>query len=935
MSDRLIERIESHDYRKLFLQDLHWSAPVHREPVSLSNEGQTVKAVNVSSYKGVSVWVCDQRPGSALEAQLDQLIAKKSVDRLTIFYDADEQVWRWPVRRTAGGSTTTRLSSHRYTAGQPNPNFVHRLNSIRIDWSQPLDATGLIARVREAFDVEAQNETRQASKLMARMYASLEACGTPEHEISVSLARILFLMFGDDTDMWEAGLFQHFMVAHTRPDASDLSARLNELFTWLDTADKDRGTVPDHLRGFKYVNGGIFNERICLPELEAEFRDAVIEACQRDWASVSPAIFGSMFQSVRDAKTRRNLGEHYTSEENILKTLNPLFLDELRADFEVAKTKANEKLALTRLRNRLGEIRFLDPACGCGNFIIIAYRELRELELRIMERLQEITGDDQMLLANVGLKVNLDSFYGIEIDEWPAKIAETAMFLMDRQSDLKLVERLGWAPDRLPIRRQATIIVGNALRLDWGDIFPASDNTIIAGNPPFIGTKERSSSQTNDLQAAWGSRYDGYMDYVTGWFTKAASHLGRVKGRWAFVCTNSVTMGQAVPSVFSALHDGGWRIKFAYRTFPWTSEASGKAAVHCIIVGFTKERTIKQRLFGYSPDKRTHELIPISHGVNAYLADGPDVLVRKRMKPLGHGLPEVTAGSKAVDWGHLTLNEDEFAELSQDPIVRPYIRLYLGGDELINNEHRWCLWLVDADLEATQTNANVAERLATVRKLRLESPKVATRKAAVTPHLFEQRRQPLGAYLGIPQTFSDSRRYATVARLPETVIASIKLFTAKDPDGYLFGVISSSMFLTWQRTVGARMKSDPSFTNTIVWNTLPLPPVSQDLRGRIAAAGKSVLAARDLAPAKSLAEHYKADSMDPALLAAHDSLDALVDKAFGAASPCQSEQERQTILFQRYQELTADLLTYQTAKGAGARKRVGRGLSVDGHQRSD
>lgn len=921
MSDSLIARVESHNYRDLFLKDLQWSAPTHKKPIALpTDDGKTITARNVSSYKGVSVWVCDQRPGSALEAQLDQLIAKESIDRLTIFYEGDEQVWRWPVRRSTGGNTTTRLSSHRHTDGQVNPNFAHRLNSIRIDWGQPLDATGLIARVREAFDVEAQNETHQASKLMARMYTSLEECGTPEHNISVSLARILFLMFGDDTAMWRAGLFQRFIAAHTQPDGSDLADRLNELFTWLDTADNDRGPAPEHLSGFKYINGGIFHEKITLPTLKARFREAVLEACQRDWAAVSPAIFGSMFQSVRDAKTRRELGEHYTSEENILKTLNPLFLDELRAEFESTKSKKNEKLALIRLREKLGNIRFMDPACGCGNFIIVAYRELRDLELQIMERLQQISGHQDMLLANFGLKVNLDNFYGIEIDEWPAKIAETAMFLMDRQADLKLIERLGWAPDRLPIRRQATIVVGNALRLDWEDIFPASDNSIIAGNPPFIGTKERSPSQTNDLQLAWGTRYDGYMDYVTGWFAKAATHLEDGQGRWAFVCTNSVTMGQAVPSVFSALHDGGWMIKFAYRAFPWTSEASGKAAVHCVIIGFTKDRTVAQRLFDYSSERRTHEVLPVSHGVNAYLVDGPDLLVRKRMKPLGHGLPEVTAGSKAVDWGHLTLNEDESAELSEDPVIQPYIRPYLGGDELINSVPRWCLWLVDADLEAIQTNANVASRLATVRELRSESPKVATRKAAETPHLFEQRRQPLGAYLGIPQTFSDSRHYATVARLPQTVVASIKLFTAKDPDGYLFSVISSSMFLTWQRTVGARMKSDPSFTNTIVWNTLPLPPVSQDLRSQIAAAGKSVLAARELAPDKSLAEHYKANFMDPALLAAHNSLDVLVDKAFGAASPCQTERERQTVLFRCYQELTADLLTYQTVNKPRVRK---------------
>ncbi|MFD6803800.1 type IIL restriction-modification enzyme MmeI, partial [Streptomyces cyaneofuscatus] len=345
MNDRLIERVESHSYRDLFLKDLQWSAPTHKQPIILpSDEGETITAKNVSSYRGVSVWVCDQRPGSALEAQLDQLIAKESVDRLTIFYDENEQVWRWPVRRSSGGSTTTRLSSHRHTTGQENPNFAHRLDSIRIDWAQPPDATGLISQVREAFDVEAQNETRQASKLMARMYTSLEACGTPEHDISVSLARILFLMFGDDTDMWQAGLFQRFIATHTQPDASDLADRLNELFAWLDTADKDRGHTPEHLDGFKYVNGGIFSEQITLPTLKQEFRESMLDACQRDWASVSPAIFGSMFQSVRDAKTRRELGEHYTSEENILKTLNPLFLDDLRRDFEVARSKKNEKL---------------------------------------------------------------------------------------------------------------------------------------------------------------------------------------------------------------------------------------------------------------------------------------------------------------------------------------------------------------------------------------------------------------------------------------------------------------------------------------------------------------------------------------------------------------------------------------------------------------
>ncbi|MEU7331232.1 class I SAM-dependent DNA methyltransferase [Streptomyces parvus] len=909
MNDRLIERVESHSYRDLFLKDLHWSAPTHRQPVVLTNdEGESIAAENVSSYKGVSVWVCAQRPGSALEAQLDQLIAKQSVDRLIIFHDGNEQVWRWPVRRSTGGGTTTRLSSHRHTTGQENPNFAHRLDSIRIDWNRPPDATGLITQVREAFDVEAQNETRHASKLMARMYTSLEACGTPEHDISVSLARILFLMFGDDTDMWQAGLFQHFIAAHTQPDASDLAHRLNELFTWLDTADENRSPAPEHLRGFKYVNGGIFNEQITLPSLKPEFRETVLEACQRDWATVSPAIFGSMFQSVRDAKTRRELGEHYTSEENILKTLNPLFLDELRAEFEVAKTKKNEKLALTRLRNRIGELRFLDPACGCGNFIIIAYRELRDLELRIMERLQELTGDDQMLLANVGLKVTLDNFYGIEIDEWPAKIAETAMFLMDRQADLKLIERLGWAPDRLPIRRQATIIVTNAARHDWASLVVPSPNVIIAGNPPFIGQYTKTAGQIADAKHAWGTRYDGYLDYATIWHAKAMEYFKSGPGQFAFVTTNSITQGQAVPALFEPLQQDGWRIKFAHRTFAWTSEAAGKAAVHCVIVGFTKDGTggkRNQRLFDY-PDIMGKPIeTPILHGINAYLIDGPDLLVRKRSKPLSSQVPPVVYGSKPTDGGGLVVEPEDREEVAADAIASRYLRTYLGADELMQARDRWCLWLEQADPADLVASPVLAARLKAVREKRQDSTKAQTRALAGSPYLFAEIRQPKVPYLAIPAHVSEARRYFTASRFSADVICGNANFLTPDEDGFLFGLISSSMFMTWQRAIGGRIKSDLRFSNTIVWNNLPMPPVPAALRQEIIERGHDVIAARQLAPEKSLAEHYRPTAMDPALITAHDALDVTVDKAFGASRVCQTEADRQSILFQRYKELTA------------------------------
>ncbi|MEV3871502.1 DNA methyltransferase [Streptomyces sp. NPDC049906] len=906
MNDRLIERVESHSYRDLFLKDLQWSAPTHKQPIILpSDEGETITAKNVSSYKGVSVWVCDQRPGSALEAQLDQLIAKESVDRLIIFYDENEQVWRWPVRRSSAGSTTTRLSSHRHTTGQENPNFAHRLDSIRIDWAEPPDATGLIAQVREAFDVEAQNETRQASKLMARMYTSLEACGTPEHDISVSLARILFLMFGDDTDMWQAGLFQRFIAAHTQPDASDLADRLNELFAWLDTPDRRRGPSPDHLQGFKYVNGGIFSEEINLPPLHPDFREAVLEACQRDWATVSPAIFGSMFQSVRDTKTRRDLGEHYTSEENILKTLNPLFLDELRADFESAKTRTNEKLALTRLRKRLGDIRFLDPACGCGNFIIIAYRELRELELQIMERLQEITGDDPMLLANVGLKVNLENFFGIEIDEWPAKIAETAMFLTDRQADLKLIERLGWAPDRLPIQRQATIISGvSALQLDWESILPPSETVVIAGNPPFLGISLRSTAQTQELQDVWGARYHGTLDYVTGWHAKCLAYFRDIEGQWAFVTTNSITQGEAVAPLFEPILEEGWRIKFAHRSFRWTSEATGQAAVHCVIIGFTKSKG-KPRLFDYT----TLASQPVEHpdvtNISPYLFDGPSVLVTQSTKPINPQMGEVVYGNKPTDGGWLIVSPEDVEAVRSDPIAARFVKRYIGARELLHGVDRYCLWLTEMTPQEAEKSPVLRERLAGVQKFRLDSKAPSTRNSSSTPHLFRQISQPSTAYLCIPRHVSETRPFFLAARYGPEVITSDANFLAKDENGFVFAIISSSMFMTWQRTVGGRIKSDLRFNKLLTWNTFPLPHVSNDAKESIIQAGARVLRARESQTETSLASQYDPSRISEALIEAHRALDNEVDQAFGIDSASATEGDRQRTLFSRYLKLTS------------------------------
>ena len=909
MTTPLIERAEQRDYQRLFTQDLNWSRP-DQPPVTVEHDGRQITATNVSSHKGLRVWVVNEKPDSKLEAALDQHLARSSTDRILIFHDDDEQVWRWPVRRAVGRTTTTRLSRHRYRNGDTDPRFAVKLDVIRLPHDVILDSNAVLAKVRQAFDVEATNETKHASKLMARLYAAMEKAypattsrAERDHEISVTLARVLFLMFGDDTDMWAPDLFSTFIRDHTAADGSDIGAQLTDLFAFLDTPDDQRITPPSGLDGFRYVNGRIFSERVVLPVLNAEFRTAVLEACDRDWASISPAIFGSMFQSVRDAETRRQLGEHYTSEENILKTLNPLFLDELRAEFEHIQTLGKyEADRLRKLRDRLGRIRFLDPACGCGNFIIVAYRELRDLELAIMERLQEITGDNPMLLANVGLKVTLDHFYGIEIDEWPARIAETAMFLIDRQCDLKLRASLGEAPDRLPIQEQATIRVGNALRVNWTDVCPQQGDVVIAGNPPFLGPHTRTKEQLADLQLVWGAKDLGRLDYVTAWHRKCVDYFaGHDNGRFALVSTSSIAQGDQATRLFPYIFSKGWRLRFAHRTFAWTSEATGAAAVHCVITGFDKETKPAPVLFEYPNFKGSPREVVARH-INAYLVDGPDLAVTPRATPLAPDLAKVVLGSMAKDGGHLIVEPEDYGQFSSDPIAAKYLRPYIGSRELLHAEERWCLWLENATPQDLSRSPALRERVDAVRAYRLSAKAPSTNDYASIPHLFTQRAAQLTPFVCIPRVSSENRPYLPCQHLGPEVIASDANYQVQDPDGLQFAILSSAMLLTWQKTIGGRLKSDIRFAVRTVWNNFPLPALSPEQRAGLIAAGKTVLAAREQHPHRSLADHYSANGMDPDLAAAHHELDRHVNAIF-RVSVHATEAERQKALFNMYLSL--------------------------------
>lgn len=915
MNQDLLPKVDRGDFQEVFIEDLNWLAPDVKQTVSVTDDdGREVSARNVASYKGLRVWVCDERPGSALEAQLDRLIAKTTTDRLVIFDGDQEQVWRWPVRRAKDGSVTSRLTSHRHKKGDPDPKFAARLDIIRMPFDVVLDANAVLSKVRNAFDTEAQNESKRASKLMANMYAAVEKAypttADPkkrDHEISVTLARILFLMFGDDTEMWQTDAFRNVIQHDTRPDGSDLARVLNELFTFLDTAQPTH--VPTGFEGFKYVNGGIFDEKIKLPPLGKEFRAAILDACAVDWSGISPAIFGSMFQSVRDAKTRRALGEHYTSEENILKTLNPLFLDELRDELTTAlvrDTTRKKVNSLNKLWDRLGAIRFMDPACGCGNFIIVAYRELRAIELQVMEALYDLRDKHQLSLdAKSDLKVTLDHFYGIEIDEWPARIAETAMFMIDRQCDLKLQERFGQAPERLPIQREAKIVVGNALRLRWDSILTPDASVVVAGNPPFLGKTERSADQTDDMRHAWGDNYSGEADFVTSWFVKALDFFGDHSGRWAFVATNSVTQGVVVAPVFGVIAERGWHIRFAHRTFEWVSDASGAAAVHCVIVGMDRYSTGARRLFNY-PSVRSSatELRPTT--INAYLVDAAEIVVRDRRTALSPQLStDIRFGSMPADGGGLLVSAAEAAQVrSADPIARRYLRSFVGAKELLNNAERWCIWIPESIPADVRKSRFLSERISQVRHFRSTKAKDAgVRASADTPHRFSRVQQPTGDYLCIPRHVPESYTHFPAAHFGADIISGDANFVLDDPTGLFFAVVSSGMFMVWQKLVGGRIKNDPRFASTVTWNTFPLPPLGNSSRQAVVSAGAAVLAARSLTPDRSLAQMYEPGAMTPKLRAAHQELDAAVDTVFKLDAESSSEIGRQTSLFRHYQVL--------------------------------
>ncbi|HYF01996.1 MAG TPA: DNA methyltransferase [Patescibacteria group bacterium] len=742
-----------------------------------------------------------------------------------------------------------------------------------------------------------------AAELMGKLHDRLEEVGYKGHALEVYLVRLLFCLFADDTGIFEKGIFAEYIDKNTREDGSDLAMHLAQLFQTLNQPRESRSTILDErLQQFPYVNGKLFEEVLPIAAFDSKMREMLYDACGLNWSKISPAIFGSMFQAVMNPKERRNLGAHYTSEKNILKVIKPLFLDDLHAEFEKAKGNRNK---LRDLHKKIAELRFLDPACGCGNFLIITYRELRLLEIQILKELNKY-GEMAADISTI-VWVDVDRFYGIEYDEFAARIAEVAMWLIDHQMNTLVSAEFGQYFVRLPLKKAANIVHGNALRIDWESVVSKDELHFIIGNPPFIGAKFMNDAQRRDVEfVMFDVPNYGLLDYVCCWHIKASRFIQNSSITVAFVSTNSITQGEQVAPLWNYLLSKNITIHFAYRTFVWDNEARGKAAVHCVIIGFAAFESKNKRIY-LAVNKDTVEVVPASN-INPYLVDAKNILIPNRQKPLCN-VPEIATGNKPIDGGNYIFLEQEKEDfLKAEPSAEKYILPFLGAEEFINSKKRWILFLKNANPSELKSMPAVLQRIEAVRKFRDASSSLPTKKLASTPTRFHTENMPSSPYLVIPQVSSERRMYIPIGYIIPPVVCSDKLRIMPDASLYAFGVMTSMMHMAWTKAITGRLKSDFQYSVLNVYNNFPWAenPTEKQIKA-VEDAAQKVLDARAEFPNSSLADLYDPLTMPPALVKAHQSLDKAVDLCY-RSQPFTSEMNRMEFLFALYEQYTAPLL---------------------------
>lgn len=756
------------------------------------------------------------------------------------------------------------------------------------------DQVTQIRKADEAANIE-------AAERMGKLHDQLKEIGYTGHALEVILIRLLFCMFAEDSGIFARYQFREFIEQKTKPDGSDLAAQLSQLFHVLNQPyDKRLKNLDKDLADFVYINGQLFAEFLPPASFDDDMRLLLLEACATDWTKISPEIFGALFQSVMNPAERRALGAHYTGEDNILKVINSLFMDELRTEFQDIQKKGRGKArteALDTFHDKLSNLDFLDPACGCGNFLIVAYRELRLLELDVIETIYK---KDQLLDVSTIVRCNIGQFHGIEIDEFPVQIARVAMWLVDHQMNMLVSEHYGTNFARIPLTIAADIQHDNALEAYW----PSVD--YIFGNPPFIGAKLINKDQRASFESVmFEVPKAGLLDFVSAWYVRAAKVINSSPNvRCALVSTNSITQGEQVSVLWSWMLTQGIHIQFAHRPFVWQSAARGRAAVHCVIIGFGADQALPKTIFEYEDGKGV-EIKIAAKNINAYLVDAKNSLITSRSKPLCNA-PEMTKGSQPSDGGFLLFNDLEKAEfLKLEPKAEFWIKKFIGASEFINNTSRWCLWLKGISPKELKEMPHVIDRVKKVQNVRNASKYACSIGSNLRPTEFERIRQPESSYIVVPSVSSERRKYVPIGFMPAEVITSNLCLMTPNATLYDFGIITSIMHNAWMRTTCGRLKSDYRYSNTIVYNNFPWPLDPTDKQKQaVEKAAQAVLDTRAKHPDSSLADLYDPLLMPAELTKAHQAVDKAVDAAYGQTKFA-TEAERVAFLFEMYGQLVS------------------------------
>ena len=723
------------------------------------------------------------------------------------------------------------------------------------------------------------------------------------HAFNVFLTRLLFCFYAEDTGIFDENQMIKAIQNTTEKSGKDLKSFFKTLFTILNIPENsiEREKYPTHFTDFKYVNGGLFAKDEWIPEFTDKARRMIIEIGALSWDEINPDIFGSMFQAVIDPEQRGSLGQHYTSVPNIMKLIKPLFIDELEEELDRSR---NSSKKLQKLLVRLQRIRFFDPACGSGNFLIISYKEIRKLEMKVLRAMDDLGEQSEMFMSNI----RLSQFYGIEIDDFAHEIAILSLWLAENQMNKLFKKEFGYSEPSLPLKSSGNIYHANSLKVDWNEICPKHENgssfeVYLCGNPPFLGSGGRDVEQNADMANVFkDQKSHGMIDFVGCWFYKAAEYIQGENAQYAFVATNSITQGEQVSQLWPSIYKRNLHIKFAHRTFSWQNQAKQNAGVHVVIIGVSNKLT-NQKLTIYDEDQYGNLVSINANKISPYLRNGSETIVFSRSSPLGN-VSKMVFGNKAVDNGHLILDAEERKRIiDAAPEAEKWIKPLLGAEEFINSKERYCLWLVDATQEQIDAIPEIRVRVENVKNFRLKSKKKATQKKAAIPHLFDENRQPTsGNYLLVPCHSSERREYVPIGYFDNNTIVTNANQMIPNATLFEFGVLTSQSHNDWMRAVTGRLESRYRYSASIVYNTFPWPEVTAKQIADIEKLAEEVLLVRADHVEKTLAQMYDPDKMPEDLREAHRELDLAVERLY-RNKPFESEEERVEFLFKRYEEL--------------------------------